>query len=68
MDRATQIAVTALGLLALVAVCVGVFAAGALPGLERHAQRAASLVPFVVATLAVLSALALTVSRRRLHR
>ncbi|WDG17617.1 hypothetical protein [Microbacterium sp. Clip185] len=68
MDRATQIAVTALGLLALVAACVGVFAAGALPGLELHAQRAASLVPFVVATLAVLSALALTVSRRRLHR
>ncbi|GAA2580624.1 hypothetical protein [Microbacterium binotii] len=68
MDRATQVAVTALGLLAVIAVAVGIFAAGALPGLELHAQRAASLVPFVVATLAVLSALALTVSRRRLHR
>ncbi|UIN31148.1 hypothetical protein [Microbacterium binotii] len=68
MDRATQIAVTALGLVALIAVAVGVFAAGAIPGLELHAQRVASLVPFVVATLAVLSALALTVSRRRLHR
>lgn len=68
MDRATQIAVTALALLALVAVAVGVFAAGSLPGLELHAQRVASLVPFVVATLAVLGALALSVSRRRLHR
>lgn len=68
MDRATQMAVAALVLLALVAVAAGLFAAGALPGLELHAQRAASVIPFVVATLAVLSALAVTVSRRRLHR
>lgn len=68
MDRATRIAVTVLVLLALVAVAAGVVAAGAPFGLERHAQRAASVVPFVVATLAALSALAVTVSRRRLHR